>query len=318
MDNFKYETHFIKKGYKNIVGIDEAGRGPLAGPVVAVSVNWGDKKLIEGITDSKKISEKKRKIYFSLIKKNAKDIGIGIVHENTIDKINILQATYLAMRISIDNLKIVPDLVLVDGNKADIKKIKQKNIIKGDMYSYSIACASIIAKVTRDRIMQSYAKIFPKYMFEKHKGYGTKKHIESIKMYNSTPIHRKSFRPISDYIPTFKNFKTNSDIYVLGLQLVAVELIKRKFEIIYFNDKYDISYIKEDEINILKVNVVFKGKSINSNITYSNSNLADNLNEYLIKSNIKDICSFRLNECTYDFDIKKSKITIKKGELNDL
>ena len=318
MNNFRYEKHFKKNGYKNIVGIDEAGRGPLAGPVVAVSVNWGDNKLIEGINDSKKISEKKREIYFDLIKKNAKDIGIGIVHENTIDKINILQATYLAMRISINSLKINPDLILVDGNKADIGNINQKNIIKGDMLSYSIACASIIAKVTRDKIMKSYAKIFPKYMFDKHKGYGTKNHIELIKMYNATPIHRKSFKPVLNYIPTFKCFRNDNDIYLLGLQLVAIELIKRKFIIIFFNDICDISYIKDDEINILKVDVVFKGKSINSNISCSNSNLIDNLNEYLVKSKFKNISSFRFNNCIYDFSSKNKKITIKKGNLNDL
>ena len=134
MDILKYEKSYQSKGYNNIVGIDEAGRGPLAGPVVAVSLNWGDTPLIEGVKDSKKISEKKRLKLYDLIIENALDIGIGIGHEKKIDEINILQATYLAMKISIGKLKLKPDILLIDGKRADIHHIEQKNIIKGDSF----------------------------------------------------------------------------------------------------------------------------------------------------------------------------------------
>ena len=225
MDILKYENLFKSKGHKKVVGIDEAGRGPLAGPVVAASVNWGDAPLIEGIKDSKKISEKKRLILFDLIIENATDIGIGIVHESKIDKINVLQATYLAMRISIGNLKKKPDLLLVDGNRADIQHIEQKNIIKGDSLSYSIACASIIAKVTRDKIMHQYDKIFPEYGFSHHKGYGTKFHIDMLHKHKSSPIHRKSFKPVTIHLPTLRYYRNSNKLDVLAKQLVALEMI---------------------------------------------------------------------------------------------
>ena len=168
--------------------------------------------MIDGIKDSKKISEKKRKILYKEIIDNAKDIGVGVVHETQIDEINILQSTYLAMRKAIGKLSTKPDLLLIDGNRADIKHIKQKNIIKGDSLSYTIACASIIAKVTRDKLMIEYANIFPEYNFDKHKGYGTKFHLKMIKKYRSTPIHRKSFKPISQYLPKVKDFNTDKKL----------------------------------------------------------------------------------------------------------
>ena len=166
MDMLKFEQKYWDSNYPNIAGIDEAGRGPLAGPVVATAVIFPQNIDLPEVTDSKKISEKKRERLFKDIYKNSISIGIGIVHEDEIDKKNILQATYVAMRQAIGALSIRPDIVLVDGNKADIKHYTQHSIINGDQKSISIAAASIIAKVTRDRMMQQYDRLLP---FNKHK-----------------------------------------------------------------------------------------------------------------------------------------------------
>lgn len=177
-----------------ICGIDEAGRGPLAGPVVVGSVIMPKNSFIEGINDSKKISEKKREKLYELITKEAIAYSVGIVDHKKIDEINILNATKLALKISIENLKIKPNIILVDAlNNMDTCGIPYKSIIKGDAKIYSIACASIIAKVTRDRIMMEWDNIYPEYGFEKHKGYGTAMHISKIKEIGPCMIHRKSF-----------------------------------------------------------------------------------------------------------------------------
>ena len=185
--------------YQSIAGIDEAGRGTLAGPVVACACALKPSSLIiPDINDSKKLSEKKRILLAKKIKEHC-FIGIGIVNEKTIDKINILQATYLAMQNALIKLENNTDLskinfALIDGRDTPKLSIPSIGIIKGDSKSYLIACASIIAKVTRDNIMFKYAKKFPKYQFEKHKGYGTKVHRKAIHKHGLTPIHRKSFR----------------------------------------------------------------------------------------------------------------------------
>ena len=197
----EFEQQYWNQAYTKIAGVDEVGRGPLAGPVVAAAVILPQSVNIPGINDSKKLSEKKRELLFDVIKANAVDIGVGIIDEKEIDAINILQATYKAMRAALENLREHPDIVFVDGNEADIGNYMQKNIIKGDQKSISIAAASIIAKVTRDRMMVEYDKIYPEYGFKSHKGYGTKFHMEAIKKYYATPIHRRSFNPISDYLP---------------------------------------------------------------------------------------------------------------------
>ena len=181
-------------GHQNICGIDEAGRGPLAGPVVVASVVLPRDSMIEGVNDSKKISEKKRERVFEEIIKNAVSYGTGIIDESKIDEINILQATKLGLTISLKELNIKPDVILVDALQGiDTLGIPYKSIIKGDAASYSIAAASIIAKVTRDRIMLGYDKLYPEYGFAKHKGYGTAEHIAAIKKYGLCPIHRLSF-----------------------------------------------------------------------------------------------------------------------------
>ncbi len=182
------------ENFKYICGIDEAGRGPLAGPVVVASVIMPRDSMIEGVNDSKKVSEKKREKLYDLILDEAISYGIGIIDQNEIDEINILNATKKGLTKSIKELKVKPDLILVDAlTHIDTNGIPYESIIKGDAKSYSIAAASIIAKVTRDRIMREWDKIYPQYGFGKHKGYGTSAHISAIKEYGLCPLHRKSF-----------------------------------------------------------------------------------------------------------------------------
>ena len=189
----EYEKELYSKGYEYICGIDEAGRGPLCGPVVAAAVilKKGDK--IEGVNDSKKLSEKKREQLFEEIKERAVAYSVGIVDEKTIDEINILEATRLAMKKAVEGLRVEAEYALVDAEKKVPIDIPYTPIIKGDALSESIAAASIIAKVTRDRIVVELDKQYPEYNFAKNKGYGTKQHTDSIKEYGLCPAHRRSF-----------------------------------------------------------------------------------------------------------------------------
>ena len=190
----KIDKEFFDMGMNYICGIDEAGRGPLAGPVVVASVIMPKDSMIEGVNDSKKISEKKREKIYEQIIEQAISYGIGIIDQEKIDEINILQATKLGLTTAVKSMKTKPNVILVDAlTGIDTGGIPYKSIIKGDAKSYSIACASIIAKVTRDRIMRQWDKVYPEYGFEGHKGYGTAKHIAAIKQYGICPIHRKTF-----------------------------------------------------------------------------------------------------------------------------
>ncbi len=190
---WEYEYSCYEKGYIRVAGIDEAGRGPLAGPVVAAAVILDINNVIPGINDSKKLSEKKREYLHQQIMAKAVAVGIGIVDELMIDTINIRNATHLAMKRAIENLSLKPDFLLIDAETLYDVDIHQMSIIKGDSLSISIAAASIIAKVERDRIVKSYEDIYPGYGFAKHKGYGTKQHIDSIKKFGLLPVHRKTF-----------------------------------------------------------------------------------------------------------------------------
>ena len=189
----EYEKSLYSKGYEYICGIDEAGRGPLCGPVVATAVilKKGDK--IEGVNDSKKLSEKKREALFEEIKERAVAYSVGIVDEKTIDEINILEATRLAMKKAVEGLSQKPDYALVDAEKKVPIDVPYMPIIKGDALSESIAAASIIAKVTRDRMIVELDKEYPEYNFAKNKGYGTKQHTDAIKEHGLCPAHRRSF-----------------------------------------------------------------------------------------------------------------------------
>ncbi len=188
-----FERKYYEMGYNYICGIDEVGRGPLAGPVVTCAVILPKDETILYLNDSKQVSKKKREELYDIIIEKAVAYSIGMSSEERIDEINILQATYEAMRMSIDNLKVKPDILLNDAVKIPNVNIHQVPIIKGDTLSASIAAASIVAKVTRDRIMQEYDSIYPQYGFADNVGYGSAKHIEAIKKYGPTPIHRKTF-----------------------------------------------------------------------------------------------------------------------------
>ena len=198
--SFQIEQLHIDEGFALVAGIDEAGRGPLAGPVVAAAVILSPDNMIIGLNDSKKLSHGKRESLFKDISAKAANIGIGIVDCRMIDSINILNATLMAMKQAVQNLGVLPDILLIDGNKTIAgMKIKQKAIVKGDSISFSIAAASIVAKVTRDRIMLRMHKKYPQFGFDRHKGYGTKAHMEALKAYGALPIHRFSFAPVKLY-----------------------------------------------------------------------------------------------------------------------
>lgn len=193
MDWLLYENEKYNEGYKIICGVDEAGRGPLAGPVYAAAVVLEKGQTIEGVNDSKKLSEKKRELLFDKIINECKDYSIGTASEKEIDELNILQATFLAMKRAVDGLSVKPDCALVDGNQIPNLGCDVTTVVKGDAKTESIAAASILAKVSRDRYMLEMAEKYPQFGFEKHKGYGTKLHYEMIEKYGICDIHRKSF-----------------------------------------------------------------------------------------------------------------------------
>ncbi len=188
-----YEIEKKNEGYKFVAGVDEAGRGPLAGPVFAACVILPDDCIIDGINDSKKLSEKKREQLFEEITKKAITYSIASIDEKIIDEVNILNATHMAMNKAVDEMMIKPDYVLIDGNSIKNMTTPHETIVKGDAKSISIAAASILAKVSRDRFICEIADKYPEYEFEKHKGYGTKVHTDALKKYGPCEIHRKSF-----------------------------------------------------------------------------------------------------------------------------
>lgn len=198
-DTLRYEKDAYKQNYKYVAGVDEAGRGPLAGPVVAACVILAKDAYIEGLTDSKTLSKKKRELYFDEITKKALSIGVGIVDAKTIDKINILEASKLAMLKAIENSNIKPDYLLVDALNLDTE-IAQMSLIKGDLLSHSISAASVIAKVTRDRILEELDKKHPVYNFAQNNGYPTKAHIKAIEKHGIVKEHRKTYGPVKKYL----------------------------------------------------------------------------------------------------------------------
>ena len=193
MVDYSIENEYREKGFNIICGVDEAGRGPLAGPVYAAAVILPSDCVIEGLNDSKKLTEKKREALFDEIKEKALAYGIASADEKEIDEINILNATFLAMKRAIASLSVKPDLALIDGNQKPHTDIEEVTVIKGDAKSMSIAAASVLAKVSRDRFMLDMAEKYPQYEFARHKGYGTKLHYEALREYGPCEIHRPSF-----------------------------------------------------------------------------------------------------------------------------
>ncbi|HMV25782.1 MAG TPA: ribonuclease HII [bacterium] len=194
----KYETECWEHGHPHVAGVDEAGRGPLAGPVVVAGAIFERDFVIEGVTDSKQLTEERREFFFNTIQSSALAFHIEIIDHEKIDKINILQASLLGMRMCVEKMRIPADFVLIDGNSEAFPKnntyhTRQRPIVKGDAKSFTIAAASILAKVTRDRLMVEYDKIFPQYGFAKHKGYPTADHIQALKKHGLCMIHRKTF-----------------------------------------------------------------------------------------------------------------------------
>ena len=308
MNLSEYDQSFYNESISTLAGVDEAGRGPLAGPVVAAAVIFPYEFHLDDIQDSKKISEKKRLLVYEKIITNALDYGIGVCHEGEIDDINILESTYIAMKKALGCLRDKPDLTLIDGKKTKIKIYNCKHIIKGDSKSQSIAAASIIAKVTRDKMMINYDKIFPDYGFAKHKGYGTKFHLEAIKNKKSTPIHRKSFNPVSLYLPSFSYFNTDIKMNRLAVQLTASSYVKNEYDIIeiYSLEKFDIFHYEKDRYVLSIVKFAFKNDE-------SNDFNIDKLKDELILKEKELKQDIELDVILVVFSKQKPKIVIKKN-----
>ena len=194
MSFLRFEKKLWQRGIETIAGVDEAGVGPLAGPVVAAAVIFPKDMVIDGVDDSKKLTGKKRDELYSLITERAVCYGVGVVEPVVIDRINILQASILAMKKAIEELRVTPGFIIADGRSFSHETLKYRNIIDGDARSFTIGAASIIAKVTRDRLMLQYHERFPAYGFDQHKGYGTRQHLAAIRQFGLCEIHRKSFR----------------------------------------------------------------------------------------------------------------------------
>jgi ribonuclease HII len=247
-----------------IAGVDEVGRGPLAGPVLAAAVVLSDDHTIEGLRDSKKLSKIQREKLYPIIIKQAMGIGIGQVDVKTIDKINIREATLNAMQIALGNLPRRPDKALIDGHPLKNQIIPNEGIIGGDDLINSIKAASIIAKVTRDKIMAHYGRIFPEYGFEKNNGYGTEFHMSALKEYRATPIHRRSFNPVYKNMPTFTWLSEQKRIGWMGEKLAALYLKGIGLEILEMNrncpphGEIDIIAKNGNEIVFVEVKTAFK------------------------------------------------------------
>jgi len=205
IDNRKYEHELNEQGIEFIAGVDEVGRGPLVGPVVTACVVLPKDFELDGLTDSKKLTEKKREQFFDIIMENALGVGIGIKSEDVIDEVNIYEATKLAMYEAIEKCNCKVEHVLIDAMKLEKLKVPSTSIIKGDLKSITISAASVIAKVTRDRMMDELDEKYPMYEFKKNKGYPTKKHIEAIMEYGIIKEHRKTFKPVCDYTHKINN-----------------------------------------------------------------------------------------------------------------
>jgi ribonuclease HII len=260
MPELKYEKDLWQKGLRLVAGIDEAGRGPLAGPVVAAAVVFDQNMaMIEGVRDSKMISARKREQLYDKIIANTRAIGVGLVGPEEIDRTNVLRATHKAMRQAIGRLKLKIDHILVDGRGLPDKIYPQTAIVGGDRLCYSIAAASIIAKVYRDRIMIAMDQVFPGYGFAKHKGYGTAEHLKAIQKLRPCPIHRKSFHGVREYLIDIQKVANSRYLGKFGEDLAAYYLYNNGFTIIQRNfhagayGEIDIIAVKDEVLSFIEV-----------------------------------------------------------------
>ena len=292
-------------------GIDEVGRGPLAGPVIASAVILPDDHDIGGLNDSKKLSPKKRSILYNQIMNKSIDIGIGCVGSDIIDKINIRNATIKAMEKAVENLTSNPDNILIDGLDKPNLLFPFENIVKGDTKIECIMAASIIAKVTRDRIMENYSIIFSEYGFEKNKGYGTKFHMEALKINMATPIHRKSFNPVSKYLPTFRWIRENNKMRWMANRLCCIYLMNKNYKIkdLEISNDNNTAIDIIGEFNNLRVFIFINILNDSEYVKNPNSKSID-------ISNIKEYVSKYLKSNDIDIDIKWRADTINVNLYN--
>tara|TARA_B100000945_G_scaffold122044_1_gene96991 strand:+ start:303 stop:1220 length:918 start_codon:yes stop_codon:yes gene_type:complete len=295
-------------------GVDEVGRGPLAGPVVAAAVILPHNHTIEGLRDSKKLSKMKREFLFPLIHEQAIGVGLGEVDVKTIDKINIREATFKAMQIALNDLSIVPEKALIDGHPLNNQVIPNEGIVGGDNKVDSIKAASIIAKVTRDRIMKEYAIIFPEYDFENNSGYGTKKHMDALKYYRATPIHRRSFKPVKKLMPTFKWLESNGRIVWIGKKIAALYIKNKGLDVVKLDlinescGHIDIIAKKGDQVIFIDVNTSYMNN--NSILEKKDNDLRLTIDAYCRKNSLGS--NFRIDTITVILRSKKPEILHNK------
>jgi len=304
---------------KIICGVDEAGRGPLAGPVMAAAVILPENNEIDGLRDSKKLSPKKREVLFGKIKNNAISIGIGQSSVKRIDEMNIRNATFMAMQRALGHLTIKPNSAKIDGESLPNQIIPNVGIIRGDDTVDSIKAASIVAKVTRDNLMIRYSKIFPEYGLDKHKGYGTAMHMEALRKYKATPIHRRSFKPVRDNFPTLTWLDRKNRIKWLGKKIAALYLMDMGIVIESLNE-YLLPYGEIDIIGIENGDWIFSiVRSRVSSVRVTNSQLKQ-FEVEKIKISIEDYLSqysgphnYRVDHIEVSFGKKKPIVQHYKG-----
>ena len=294
-----------------VAGVDEVGRGPLAGPVVACAIILPTDHSIKGLKDSKKLSKKRREELLPIIKDQAISIGLGESDVKTIDKYNIREATFMAMRNALGNLDRKPVRALIDGESIKNISIPNEGVIGGDNLIDSIKAASIVAKVTRDEIMKEYAKIFYEYGFENNSGYGTKIHMEALKKYKATPIHRKSFKPVANALPSMSWIIENNRISWLGQKLAALYLRKLNFKGIEIVAKHPFS---------TKIDVVCFKNNVHHfiNVFTYHSNINEKTKEYTLNSSNNSFINSIAQSKIKDFAKQKSMfgqmfVELRKG-----
>ena len=302
-----------------VAGVDEAGRGPLAGPVVAAAVILPENNEIDGLRDSKKLSPKQREVLFGKIKNNAISIGIGQSSVKRIDEMNIRNATFMAMQRALGHLTIKPNSAMIDGESLPNQIIPNVGIIRGDDTVDSIKAASIVAKVTRDNLMIRYSKIFPEYGLDKHKGYGTAMHMEALRKYKATPIHRRSFKPVRDNFPTLTWLDRKNRIKWLGKKIAALYLMDMGIVIESLNE-YLLPYGEIDIIGIENGDWIFSVvRSRVNSVRVTNSQLKQ-FEVEKIKISIEDYLSqsagphnYRVDHIEVSFGKKKPIVQHYKG-----